>query len=48
MNVRVPLQWEESVNDALEYADRHWNNVVLVDWHGVTDRNPRCWSTAPT
>jgi hypothetical protein len=41
VNVRVPLQWEESVNDALAYADEHWPNVVLVDWHGVTDRNPQ-------
>jgi hypothetical protein len=41
VNVRVPLQWEESVNDAVEYADGHWDNVVLVDWHGVTDRNPQ-------
>ncbi len=41
VNVRVPLQWEQSVNDAVEYADDHWDNVVLVDWHGVTDRNPQ-------
>ena len=36
----MPLQWETSVNEALDYADRHWKNVVLVDWHGITERNP--------
>jgi hypothetical protein len=40
VNTRVPLQWETSVNEALDYADRHWNNVVLVDWHGITGRRP--------
>ena len=40
VNTRVPLQWETSVNEALDYADRHWKNVVLVDWHGITERNP--------
>jgi hypothetical protein len=37
----VPLQWEKSVNDALEYADGHWDNVVLVDWSAITDRRPQ-------
>jgi peptidoglycan/LPS O-acetylase OafA/YrhL len=41
VNVRVPLQWEESVNDALAYADDHWDNVVLVDWWSITDRRPQ-------
>ncbi len=41
VNVRVPLQWEKSVNDALEYADGHWDNVVLVDWSAITDRRPQ-------
>jgi hypothetical protein len=40
VNTRVPLQWETSVNEALDYADRHWKNVVLVDWHGITERRP--------
>ncbi len=40
VNVRVPLQWETSVNEALDYADRHWHNVVLVDWAGITGRRP--------
>ena len=25
---------------ALDYADRHWKNVVLVDWHAITERRP--------
>ena len=41
VNVRVPLQWEKSVNDALDYAAGHWDNVVLVDWSAITDRQPR-------
>jgi peptidoglycan/LPS O-acetylase OafA/YrhL len=40
VNTRVPLQWETSVNEALDYADRHWGNAVLVDWHGITERRP--------
>jgi hypothetical protein len=40
VNVRVPLRWETSVNEALDYADRHWDNVVLVDWAGITGRRP--------
>jgi peptidoglycan/LPS O-acetylase OafA/YrhL len=40
VNVRVPLQWEKSVNDALDYADDHWDNAVLVDWSAITDRQP--------
>jgi hypothetical protein len=38
VNTRVPLRWETSVNEALDYADRHWANAVLVDWHGITER----------
>ena len=38
VNTRVPLRWETSVNEALDYADRHWRNVVLVDWHAITER----------
>lgn len=41
VNVHLPLQWEKSVNDVLEYADSHWENVVLVDWSGITDRQPQ-------
>ena len=40
VNTRVPLRWETSVNEALDYADRHWKNVVLVDWHAITERRP--------
>jgi peptidoglycan/LPS O-acetylase OafA/YrhL len=40
VNTRVPLQWETSVNEALDYADRHWKNVVLVDWHAISGRRP--------
>jgi peptidoglycan/LPS O-acetylase OafA/YrhL len=40
VNARVPLRWETSVNEALDYADRHWKNVVLVDWHAITERRP--------
>jgi peptidoglycan/LPS O-acetylase OafA/YrhL len=40
VNTRVPLRWETSVNEALDYADRHWKNVVLVDWHAITGRRP--------
>jgi peptidoglycan/LPS O-acetylase OafA/YrhL len=40
VNARVPLRWETSVNEALDYADRHWKNVVLVDWHAITARRP--------
>ena len=36
VNVRVPLQWEESVNDALEYAASRYDNAVLVDWYRVS------------
>jgi peptidoglycan/LPS O-acetylase OafA/YrhL len=37
VTVRVPDRWEGSVNDALEYAARHWRNVVIADWHRVAD-----------
>ena len=40
VNTRVPLQWETSVNEALDYADRHWKNVVLVNWHAISGRRP--------
>jgi peptidoglycan/LPS O-acetylase OafA/YrhL len=36
VNVRVPLQWQDSVNDALEYAASRYDNAVLVDWHRVS------------
>jgi hypothetical protein len=36
VNVRVPLQWQDSVNDALEYAASRYPNVVLVDWYDTS------------
>ena len=36
VTVRVPLKWQESVNDALEYAAGHHTNAVLADWHAVS------------
>src|SRR5690606_2205096 len=38
VNVRVPLQWQDSVNDALDYAVSRYDNAVLVDWHAASDR----------
>jgi peptidoglycan/LPS O-acetylase OafA/YrhL len=38
VNVRVPLQWQDSVNDALDYAASRYDNTVLVDWNEVSDR----------
>ncbi len=36
VTVRVPLKWQDSVNDALEYAAGHHTNAVLADWHAVS------------
>ena len=36
VTVRVPLKWQDSVNDALEYAADHHTNAVLADWHAVS------------
>jgi peptidoglycan/LPS O-acetylase OafA/YrhL len=36
VNVRVPLQWQDSVNDALEYAVSRYDNAVLADWYEVS------------
>ena len=36
VTVRVPLKWQDSVNDALEYAADHHANAVLADWHAVS------------
>lgn len=33
VTVRVPLDWEESVNEALLAASRRHPNVMLLDWH---------------
>lgn len=36
VTVRVPLQWQDSVNDALRYAARRYRNSRIVDWHAVS------------
>ena len=36
VNVRVPLEWQDSVNDALAYAAPRYKNVRLVDWHAAS------------
>jgi peptidoglycan/LPS O-acetylase OafA/YrhL len=36
VTVRVPLKWQDSVNDAIEYAADHHPNAVLADWHAVS------------
>lgn len=36
VNVRVPLPWQDSVNDALAYAAKRYPNVVLVDWNAAS------------
>jgi peptidoglycan/LPS O-acetylase OafA/YrhL len=39
VTVRVPRIWQDSVNNALAYAAKHWPNVVLADWHSVASAN---------
>ena len=36
VNVRVPLEWQDSVNDALAYSAKRYKNVVLVNWHDAS------------
>ncbi len=36
VNVRVPLEWQDSVNDALAYSAPRYPNVVLVNWHDAS------------
>jgi hypothetical protein len=36
VTVRVPLQWQDSVNDALRYAARRHRNAVIADWYAVS------------
>jgi lysophospholipase L1-like esterase len=38
VNVRVPLDWQDSVNDALAYSAPRYPNVVLVDWYAASAR----------
>jgi len=39
VNVRVPKIWQDSVNEALAYAAKHWPNVIVADWHSVANAN---------
>ena len=36
VTVRVPLKWQNSVNDALRYAQRRYKNTVIADWYAVS------------
>jgi len=37
VTVRVPLRWQDSVNDALRYAQSRYRNTVIADWHAASD-----------
>lgn len=36
VTVRVPLKWQDSVNEALRSADARFDNVVIADWYAVS------------
>ncbi len=36
VTVRVPLRWQDSVNDALRSAARRHRNTVIADWYAVS------------
>jgi lysophospholipase L1-like esterase len=38
VNVRVPLDWQDSDYDALAYSAPRYPNVVLVDWYAASAR----------
>jgi hypothetical protein len=40
VNVRVPLDYEASVNDVLATVASTYPNVRLLDWYGATDGHP--------
>ena len=37
VNTRVPRPWETSVNENLEEAENHHNNVTTIDWHSHSE-----------
>jgi peptidoglycan/LPS O-acetylase OafA/YrhL len=41
INVRVPLRWEESVNDHLAAGVDRWDNAVLVNWYRRSNEKPQ-------
>lgn len=41
VNVRVPVRWEGSVNEALAAGAERWENVELVDWYDRSNEKPK-------
>lgn len=41
INVRVPLRWEDSVNDHLAAGVERWDNAVLVNWYRRSNEKPQ-------
>ncbi|MBL4937291.1 acetyltransferase [Clostridium sp. YIM B02515] len=44
VNVRVPRQWENDVNKALEKKAKDNKNITLTDWHSAAINHPEYFS----
>ena len=40
VSVRMPRDWETTVNTVLQAGVQLWVNAVLVDWHAASDAHP--------
>ena len=45
VNVRVPLRWEETVNDEIAAGVERYDNAVLVDWFERSNDRPKFFAT---
>ena len=41
VNIKVPREWEQQVNDTLrEGVDHHSTRAAIMDWHSIATANP--------